>query len=134
MGMPTIIAINIAPEKLARMRMLCLRIKARLRPVERAEFGQKLAAIVGLDAPDESAVAPDEAFDEEVLVLSELSGAQLNLFLQDFKRFGISPVALKAVLTATNAQWTPAQLHSELCAEREAFANGMQAHSAKPAD
>ena len=35
------------------------------------------------------------------------------------------------MLTATNSEWTPVQLHKELGAEREAFARGMSAHESK---
>lgn len=128
MATPVILAFNISPEKLGRMRMLCARVKARLRAVNKDEYALTLGQLVAGEAAAQDTVAPDDAFNDEVLVIAGLSGAQFNLFLHDFKRFGIPPIQLKAMLTATNADWTPVQLHKELCAEREAFARGMSAH------
>ncbi|MGI6183952.1 MAG: DUF3783 domain-containing protein [Candidatus Fimadaptatus sp.] len=129
--MSVILAFNIQPEKLGKLRMLCARVKARLRPVSAEEYSLTLSDIIAGSAPAPDAAPVDESFDEEMLVMAGISGAQLNLFLQDFKRFGIAPIALKAMLTATNSGWTPVQLHSELSAEREAFARGMSAHEGK---
>ncbi len=131
MANAVILAFNIPPEKLGRLRLLAARVKARLRPVSDAEYALRLGEIAAAPAVASDA-APTldaaESFDDEMLVMRDLTGAQLNLFLGDFKRFGIQPIALKAVMTATNAEWTPVQLHKELCAEREAFARGLSAH------
>ena len=137
MATPIILAFNISPEKLGRMRMLCARVKTRLRTVSEGEYALTLGQLVAGEAAADKAIdsnnvnVEDESFTDEMLVISGLSGAQFNLFLQDFKRFGISPIQLKAMLTATNAEWTPVQLHKELCVEREAFARGMSAHEGK---
>jgi hypothetical protein len=130
MAAPVILTFNIQPEKLGKLRMLCARVKARLIS---ADAGSALSLgdiIAGAQnsGPSGGATADAPAFTDEVLVMSGLSGTQINMFLQGFKRFGIPPVPLKAMLTATNAEWTPSQLHCELSAEREAFARGMSAH------
>lgn len=131
---PAILAINIQPEKLGKLRLLSARVKAQLRPVGPEEYSRTLGELVAGGAETGAAAADgavEAAFSDEILVMAGLSGAQLNLFLQDFKRFGVAPIPLKAVLTATNSGWTPVQLHAELCAEREAFARGMSAHEGK---
>lgn len=130
MAAPMILAFNIPPEKLGRLRLLVARIKARLRPVGPDEHQRKLADIIAspVAAAQGDAVPADAGFGDEMLVMAGLTGAQMNLFLGDFKRFGIPPIPLKAVLTVTNAEWTPVELHRELCAEREAFARGFSAH------
>ena len=40
------------------------------------------------------------------------------------RRAGVRPVALKAVLTPTNAAWDSNALYAELCKEREAISAG----------
>ena len=40
----------------------------------------------------------------------------------------VAPVALKAVLTETNAGWDSVRLHEELCRERDALSRGGKAH------
>lgn len=128
MAASIILAFNMPPEKLGRLRILAARVKARLRAVEANEHGRTLGDIAAALPTDSAAAECAQEFEDEMLVMANLTGAQLNLFLGDFKRFGIAPVALKAVMTATNAGWTPVQLHRELCAEREAFAKGFSAH------
>ena len=135
MAAPIILAFNISPEKLGKMRILCARVKTRLRAVSESEYiltlGQLVAGEAAADKSENNADVEVESFSDEMLVIAGLSGAQFNLFLQDFKRFNIPPIPLKAMLTATNSEWTPVQLHKELCAEREAFARGMSAHESK---
>lgn len=130
MAAPMILAFNMPPEKLGRLRLLAARIKARLRVVGPGEYQCKLVDIVASPALASQISTPlvESEFDDEMLVMVNLTGAQMNLFLGDFKRFGIPPVPLKAVLTAINCEWTPVVLHKELCAEREAFAQGFSAH------
>ena len=50
--------------------------------------------------------------------------AVLNRFLQTARQMRFAPVALKAILTPTNAEWTPLQLRDELKQEREAILRG----------
>ena len=95
-----------------------------------AEYALTLGELVAAPAAPGAPAACESELSDEMLLMAGLSGAQLNLFLQGFKRFGIAPIPLKAMLTATNSGWTPVQLHAELCAEREAFARGMSAHEA----
>ena len=42
--------------------------------------------------------------------------------------YRVAPVALKAVLTETNAGWDSVRLHEELCRERDALSRGGKAH------
>lgn len=44
--------------------------------------------------------------------------------MQTAKQMRFAPVALKAILTPTNAEWTPLQLRDELKQEREAILRG----------
>ena len=68
-----------------------------------------------------------EGFDEEMLYFSEFSSGMLDIFLAQLRRQKC-PVALKAVQTETNLQFTACELYRELSAEREAIARGQQAH------
>ena len=129
--MPVILAFNIPPEKQTKLRMLCALVKAQFKPVAPADYSLTLGELIlGKSAAPEANVDAD-TFNDEMLVIAGLAGQKFNLFLHDFKRMGIPPIPLKAMLTATNAEWTPVQLHKELCAERDAFARGESAHESK---
>lgn len=126
--MSLILAFNITPEKQIKLRMLCALVKAQFKPVAPADYSLTLGELIlGKGAAPQSKTAAD-TFADEMLVIAGLSGQKFNLFLRDFKRMGIQPIPLKAMLTATNAEWTPVQLYQELCTERDAFARGESAH------
>ena len=72
----------------------------------------------------------EQTFTDELLLLVDFTGPQLNAFLEGFRRNHIPPVALKAVLTQTNQDWLPIALRAELLREREAIAQGGSAHEA----
>ncbi|MCI8524717.1 MAG: DUF3783 domain-containing protein [Oscillospiraceae bacterium] len=120
MAMPVILAYHLSPERLGRIRALCAVEKLRLRPVAPSEYGRSVGALAGL-LPLSDAAAPVGKISEEMLVLCGLDEAALNRFLQAFRRLGVPPVALKAVLTPTNAAWNALTLYQELRREREAM-------------
>ena len=67
---------------------------------------------------------PQEFIDE----VRPLLGGELDAFLRAFRSYRVAPVALKAVLTETNAGWDSVRLHEELCRERDALSRGGKAH------
>ena len=82
MKQPVLLCYNLTGEKMQKIRLAAMRLKIRVRPVEKAEF-------LGL-----------------------------------FRRMGIAPVALKAMLTPTNAAWDSEKLHEELAGEHRAMTSG----------
>lgn len=57
----------------------------------------------------------------EILIFSNLTEMKLDEFLDAYKTMGIEPVALKAVVTKTNENWTVDELTAELIKERAAM-------------
>lgn len=124
---PTLLAFCIAPAKLAKLRVLCVRMGVRLRTVRPAEYGQSLGALAGLCPPD-AAEAPSAPLPDEMLVLAHFRPGMLEALLDGFRQARIPPVALKAMLTETNAGWTPPELFREISAEHESMRSGTQRH------
>ena len=120
MSTPTVLACNLSPERAARIRGLCAVWKLRFHAVPPEAFGEPVGALAGVLAPT-GAPAPEAPFAEEMLVLCHLREQALQGFLHGFRRAAIPPVALKAVLTPTNAAWTAQALHDELRREHEAM-------------
>lgn len=56
----------------------------------------------------------------ELLVFSELTESKLDEFLAEYRKAGIEPIALKAVVTPHNAEWTIDELTAELIKEHTA--------------
>lgn len=127
MNTPLVLLFNLDTPKGAKIRRMCLPLKIRTRPVPKDSFGLSLGALT----EGESALqppAPEQDFSDELLLMAGFTGPQLNAFLEGFRRSHIPPVPLKAVLTQTNRDWTPAALRAELLREREAIRQGGTAH------
>lgn len=118
--MALVLLYNLDREKLLRIKLLLLRLGLGAREVSPEEFGQPLGALAGLEGFETSQDAPEESFTQEMLVMVGLSSQQFSAFLEALRQ-SRATVALKAVLTETNAQWSSVRLHRELAAEHAAL-------------
>lgn len=126
MSAPLVLLYNLDTPKGAKIRRMCLPLKIRTRLVPKEAYGLTLSALAEGAQP----AGTGEDFDDELLLMINFTGGQLNAFLEGFRRNHIPPVALKAVLTETNRDWTSAALRTELIREREAVQRGESAHPA----
>ena len=125
--MAVLLTYRLAPARQAAVRMICARLKIRARAVEPVEYGETLAALCGLEEKKNEPFA-GETFEEEMLLMAGFAPQTLDAFLRAFRSCLGAPVALKAVLTETNAGWDSVRLHEELCRERDALSRGGKAH------
>lgn len=119
---PTILTFNLNEARLSKLRFLCMKLGVAVKPVPAEDWNQPVSVLCGLSAPVEA--APAEAFPEEMLIFCHMDNGQVNRFLTTCRQMRFAPVALKAILTPTNAEWTPVQLHAELRQERQAVLKG----------
>ena len=119
---PTLLTFNFSEARLSKLRFLCMKLGLVVKAVPAEDSCQPISALCGLSAPVEA--APADAFPEEMLIFCHMDNAQVNRFLQTCKQMRFAPVDLKAILTPTNAEWTPAQLRNELKQERAAVLRG----------
>ena len=126
MNMPTVLLYNIEPKKAAGIKMLCSTLAFDYRIVEPEDFGRPIGALLGLT--DDETNKPDSSFSDELLYLADIDGGMLDIFLFQLRKRKLA-VALKAVKTPSNLSFTSYELFCHLCAEREAVARGMTAHS-----
>ena len=68
--MATMLVFNMEGPRRAKLNMICMRHKIRIRPVEKEEFGLTLGALCG-KMPVEGA-AEVTPFDEEMIVMADL--------------------------------------------------------------
>jgi len=126
-----IMAFNFTAERLQALRMVALLVKVPLQVVPREQMGQTLGALAGV--PDmgltEELYTGSEA-TEEMLYLVGVSGPVLDRLLQAVKRGPLKQIALKAMLTPTNVEWTPVKLIGELAQEHAYMTN--QGKKARP--
>lgn len=128
MSKPTVLALAVADEVLVPLRLLCIKNKLRLRTVANgdASLSLPLSALCAGETAEGEAVQP---LPEAILILADMTDGELSAFISAMRQAKIKRPSLMAVLTETNAAWTPLALWGELSAERETFMK-MQKESA----
>jgi hypothetical protein len=121
-----ILTFNLNENRLSKLRFLCMKLGLAVKAVPTEAFCQPISALCGLTERVEA--SPAEGFPEELLIFCHMDNAAVNRFLQTAKQMRYAPVALKAILTPTNAEWTPVQLCRELKDERAAVMRGETTH------
>lgn len=112
-------AFNLTPEKEALLSALCRKQGLKFRMVAEVEFSQPLNVLFGF-VPKSNDASDACAFSEELLLLYNVKGSSLDKFLRALRQQNLS-FPYKAVLTPSNATWTPTQLLSELKKEHAAM-------------
>lgn len=125
MKQPVLLCYNLSGEKMQKIRLAAMRLKIRVRPVEEDEYALTVAALCGLEEKTDAAYV-GAGFEDEMLVMANFPAGMMNAFLGLFRRMGIAPVALKAMLTPTNAAWNSEKLHAEIAGEHQAMMNGKE--------
>lgn len=125
MKQSVLLCYNLSGEKMQKIRLAAMRLKIRVRPVEKDEYAQTVAALCGLEEKTDAAYV-GAGFEDEMLVMANFPAGMMNAFLGLFRRMGIAPVALKAMLTPTNAAWNSEKLHAEIAGEHQAMMNGKE--------
>ena len=126
----------------AMMKSVLVRMGVRIRNIGPEQVLEKvgyLAGMEGYEAAGGSAGAdgadgertgagPGElpVIPEEVLVLKQFSSQRLDMLLSGLRRAGVPRIALKAVLTEHNSDWTFYHLYQELKEEHETMTAGQQ--------
>ena len=110
------------------MQVVCLRLGIRVQAVDPADFGQPIGALAGV--LPRTADVPAAPLPGEMLVMAHFRPGMLEGMLQGFRAAHIPPVALKAMLTDTNAAWTAPALYAEIAKEHAAMHSGGRAHKA----
>ena len=123
--MAEVLLFNIEKSKAVKIKMLCRKFFMEATEVSNEDFGCTISYLLGMSEDREGAENSD--FSEEMLYFADVNGGLLSIFLEQLKRRKVN-VALKAVKTPTNVNFTAYELYREISAEREAIARGESAH------
>lgn len=124
----------------AMMKSVLVRMGVRIKNIGPEQVLEKvgyLAGMEGFEAAETEAAetgtaeikaGPDElpVIPEEVMVLKQFSSQRLDMLLAGLRRAGVPRIALKAVLTEHNSEWTFYHLYQELKEEHETMTAGRQ--------
>ena len=108
---------------------LCKQLGISTRKIKENDVNVSLSALAGISGVPVMAQpekAPHNYVMPELLIFSGLADGKLDEFLAEYRKKGIEPVSLKAMITAHNISWTVYQLVSELVKERAAILMGRQ--------
>ena len=106
---------------------LCRRLGIRMKGLKPEDGDREIGALAGItrsaSARNHGTMPAGYALPE-LLIFSGLPGEGLDAFLAEYKKAGIEPVGLKAIVTPHNLTWTVYELTAELVRERTAMLLG----------
>lgn len=116
MEKPLILCFALPEEDCAALKRFAKGYGASIRRVLPSSYALPIAAVAGgMEAP---AAPLLQELPEPMLVFANFPEAMLDVFLSALRASGLRKVALKAVVTPTNAAWKADELYRELCRER----------------
>ncbi len=115
-----------APEGVAHasvVRGILVQLGIKIKSLTPERCAMRIGYLAGIEGFDREALPGQEKLlshmKEEMLIFSGLSDETLDIFLESLKRAGVPRIGLKAIVTETNAKWTPCELYLHLQMERE---------------
>ena len=99
------------------IRLLCRRLNIEVVKVAARDYRQKLGSLAGIVGFAKETVTDGVELDGEMMIFSGMDSAAMDRFLAEYRKDGIEPVSLKAVITPHNIFWTAEEVYREL--ERE---------------
>ena len=110
----TILLFRINRDKYAVVQNVCRTLGIRIIDVARKDYSQKLGTLAQIQGFTREA---------EMLIFSEMNSDQVDVFLAEYKKSGVEPIALKAVITGNNIFWTAERTQKELLREHLFMSN-----------
>lgn len=115
---PTVLCYALSDARYAAVAALCRAQGCAPRRVAEEDWSKPIGALLGFPVGSRQGGG---AVAAEMLVLCGFTPEKLDGFLAAFSASGVPGVALKAVLTPSNATWTAGELCTELLRERQAM-------------
>lgn len=116
---------NVRKEK--QLMELCRQLGYNTRKIKPSDADSSVGSIAGIKIPNmmsQKEKAPLGYKFPEIIIFSGLSDGDLDRFLAEYKREGIEPVPLKAIVTQHNISWSLYELVKELQREQIAMMLG----------
>ena len=116
-----VLLFRVEPVKAAQIESLCKSLGIRTSKIKLSDYSQKLAYLAGIPGfPREDIDYTGPEFPSEMMVFSNMAD-RLDQFLSEYKKAGIPPIELKAVITPHNLFWSAEDLYKELFKEHRFF-------------
>ncbi len=109
---------NFSGERLAGVKKALVSVKAMPKEVAKADYGEKLGYLAEITGYTAGGTAADD-FDEEMLVMCGFQRRDLEILLMTLRKYVSGGVALKVMITETNAAWNSCELYHAVKADHE---------------
>lgn len=113
----------------SKLKSVFVRMGIKIKNISEDQLDEKVGYLVGLEGFEacENKTLDFDAIEEEMLVMKDFSDRRLNELLMQMRKAGVPRIALKAVVTEHNVNWTFRALYKEIKEEHEQMSG-----SAKP--
>ena len=123
--MAEIFMYNLSGKKAIEIKNICRALYIEYREIDENEYSYKLSYLLKMNDDNEKGETGE--INDEMLYLIGFNDGLLNIFLK-LSRSKKCSVALKAVMTETNVNYTSYDLYKEISAEHEAMQSGNSIH------
>lgn len=113
-----VLLFHVNKEKLIQIDTLCKKMDLQVVTIEKRQYNEALGALAGIQGfPTTNKPYTGAEFPMEMMVFSGIPSEELDAFLNAYRKQGIAPIPLKAILTPHNVFWTACKLYGELMKE-----------------
>lgn len=111
----TILTFGLGKEKLRAVHETAQKNGIQVKEISRKDYGQKLGTLAGIEGfSREKVTCEGPELPLEMMIFSGIDSAKMHTFLDEYKKTGVQPVPLKAIITPHNIFWTVETLFNEL--------------------
>lgn len=121
-------------EKAVKLKGVLVRMGIRIKNISPEQAGETIGSLLGIagyeknSEEDRGAENEEKALpvmDQEMLVMHRFSERRLDELLMNLRKAGVPKIALKAIVTESNAGWSFSHLYEELLEEHQRM-SGME--------
>lgn len=117
--MKTVLLYNFSGERLQKVKTAVMLARAGVKVVEKESYGKRLGSLLGAEGYGSDDADGIEDFNDEMLVMSGFDRDDIDRLIIALRKTGAGRVALKAVVTPTNINWSSSELFRAVKADHE---------------
>lgn len=111
-------------EKVVKLKSVLVRMGIRIKNVSPDQVTETIGGLLGIPGYENSQEESGKesgipVLSEEMMVMHRFSEKRLDELLMNLRKAGVPKIALKAIVTESNAGWTFCQLYEELKEEHK---------------
>ena len=114
-----ILLYNFSGERLSGVKLSAVSVKALTKEIAKADYGKRLGSLAELKGYENAESGELTDFDDELLMMCGFGSEDIDMLLKSLRKHGVGRVALKAIITDTNKDWTSGELYRAVKEDHE---------------